>query len=79
MNGTTLAKPGQLNKLAARLTSLVRESTSSAGLEVILRLKPLDLVAREAGLLDSLKWDTRIRWDGIGFRKAWGHVWTWLK
>ena len=79
LNKITLDKLRQLNRLAACLTSPVKKSTPSAGLEVILGLKPLDLVALESGMADSIHWKPRIRWDGIGFRSTRGHVWTWNK
>ena len=50
LSKSTLNKMGQLNRLAAILTSPIRKSTPTAGLEVILGLKPPDLVAREFGL-----------------------------
>ena len=69
LNKSTLDKLRQLNKLAACLTSSVRRTTPSAGLEVILGLKPLELVSMESGLSDSLRWVPKIKWDGSG---AWG-------
>ena len=60
------------------MTSPIRKSTPTAGLEVVLGLKPLDLVAREFGLSDIVRLRPRIRWDGIGFGKARGHLRTWL-
>ena len=73
-----LRKPGgalrQLNRLAACLTSPVKKNTPTAGLEVILGLKPLDLVALESGMADSIRWKPRIRWDGIGFQSTRGHA-----
>ena len=77
LNKSTLDKLRQLNRLAACLTSSVRRTTPSAGLEVILGLKPLELVAMESGLLDSLRWVPKIKWDGLGTQGARGHVWTW--
>ena len=79
LNKITLDKLRQLNRLAACLTSPVKKSTPSAGLEVILGLKPLDLVALESGMADSIRWKPRIRWNGIGFRSTRWHVWTWNK
>ena len=79
LNGTTLGKLGELNGLAALLISQVRRSTPTPGLKVILGLKPLDLVARKVGFSDSLTCKPKIRWDGLGIRKAKGHMWTWLK
>ena len=79
LNQSTLDKLRQLNRLAACLTSPVKKSTPSTGLEVILGLKPHDLVAMESGMADSICLKPRIRWDGIGFRSTWGHVLTWDK
>ena len=77
LNTGTLNKLGQLNRLAAIMTSPIRKSTPSAGLEVILGLKPLDLIVQEFGMTDSLRWRPRIRWDGIGQGRMRGHVWAW--
>ena len=77
LNKITLDKLRQLNRLAACLTSPVKKSTHSE--EVVLGLKPLDLVAMESGMVDSICWKPRIRWDGIGFLGISGHVWTWNK
>ena len=79
LNKSALNKLGQLNRLAAIMTSPIKKSTPTAGLEVILGLKPLDLAAKESGLSDSLRLKPRIRWDGIGHHKTRGHIWTWLK
>ena len=76
-NKTTLDKLRQLNRLAACLTAPVRKTTPSAGLEVVLGLKPLELVIMECGLSDSFRWVPKIKWDGIGTRGLRGHVWTW--
>ena len=76
-NKTTLDKLRQLNRLAACLTAPVRKTTPSAGLEVVLGLKPLELVIMESGLSDSFRWVPKIKWDGIGARGLRGHVWTW--
>ena len=79
LNNSTLAKMGQLNRLAAVITSYIRKSTPTAGLEVILGLKPPDLVARELGLLCSLRTRPKTIWDGLGQNRTRGHVWTWWK
>ena len=50
------------SRLGACLSSPVKKSTTSAGLEVILGLKPLDLVALESDMADSICWKPRIRW-----------------
>ena len=42
------------------LTSFVSRTTSSAGLEVILALKPLKMGAMESKLSDSLRWELQI-------------------
>ena len=76
-NKTTLDKLRQLNRLAACLTAPVRKTTPSAGLEVLLGLKPLELVIMESGLSDSFRWVPKIKWDGIGARGLRGHVCTW--
>ena len=68
LNATTLKNHGQLNRLAAIMTSPVRKSTPTAGLE----LKSLDLVFRDARLLDSLRGNPRTRWEGIGFQSLTG-------
>ena len=59
------------------MTAPVRKTTPSAGLEVVLGLKPLELVIMESGLSDSFCWVPKIKWDGIGTRGLRGHVWTW--
>ena len=63
---TTIDKLRQLNRLAAFLTAPV---TPIVGLEVILGLKPLDLVAWESSISNSFKRKPRIRWNGIGFKQ----------
>ena len=73
---TTHDKLRQLNRLAACLTAPVRKTTPSAGLEVVLGLKPLELVIMESGLSDSFHWVPKIKWDGIGARGLRAHVWT---
>ena len=60
LNMSTLDKLRQLNNLAACLTSFVRRTTSLAGLEVILGLKPLEMGAMESKLSDSLRWELQI-------------------
>ena len=79
LNKITLDKLMQLNSLAACLTSPVKKSTPSAGLEVDPWFKTLDLVAVESGMADSIHWKPKIRWDGRGFQGTRGHVWTWNK
>ena len=79
LNAATLKKLGQLNRLAAIMTSPILKSTPTAGLEVILGLKPLDLVAWEAGMAASCRWQPRTRWDGIGGQGKLGHVRSWQK
>ena len=54
-NKNTLDKLRQLNRLTACLTAPVRKTTPSAGLEVVLGLKPLELVIMESGLSDSFR------------------------
>ena len=78
LNKSILGKLSQLNRLAAIMTSPIRKSTPTAGLEVILGLKPIDLVAQELGLTSSLRLKTNPKWDGLGRNnKFLGHVRSW--
>ena len=72
-----LMKLGQLNRLAAIMTSSIRKSTPTAGLEVILGLKPLDVLAQELGVISSLRLKPISRWDGLGLNKSLGHIRVW--
>ena len=66
LNKLTPGKLRRINRLAACLTSPVKKSTPSAGLKLNLGLNPLDLVALESGLADSIQWKARIRWVRSG-------------
>ena len=54
----------KLNRLISLSLALFRKSTPMAGLEVILGLKPLDLVIQEAGYAAFMRWNPRLKWTG---------------
>ena len=68
-----------LNTLAMLGTAPMRKSTPTAGLEVILNLKPLHLIIKERGLASHLRTKRKIFWDGIGLSGKRGHVHMWTK
>ena len=75
---TILKSLSKLNRLAMVGLSPIRRSTPTAGLEVILGLKPLDLVIQEAGLLAFWRWLPKLSWPGWGGpRGERGHILSW--
>ena len=76
-NKSTSLQFNKLNRLAAIMTSSFRKSTPTAGLEVILGLKPLDLIARESGLRTYQRLKPSSKWTGLGLNKKLGHIRTW--
>ena len=72
----TLDKSRQLNRVVACLTAPVINIKPSAGLKVILGLKPLELVIMESSLSDSFRWVPKIK-NWIDSRRLRGHVQTW--
>ena len=55
----------------------MRRGTPTAGLEVILNLKPLTLVIRERGLASFTRLSKGPSWDGLGHGKQKGHRRFW--
>ena len=55
----------------------MRRGTPTAGMEVILNLKPLTLVIRERGLASFIRLSKRPSWDGLGRGKQKGHRRFW--
>ena len=71
---------GRLNRLASTGISSIKKSTPTAGLEVILDLKPVDLVIEEAGLSAYWRWKPKLKWTGRGEADSQvGHVLSWTK
>ena len=79
LNKSTFLQLNKLNRLAAVMTSSFRKSAPTAGLEVILGLKPLDLTARESGLMAFLRLKPRSQWIGLGHNNKLEHIQAWEK
>ena len=67
----------RLNRLAAIGVAPMRKGTPTAGLEVILNLKPLTLVMRERGMASFKRLSKKPSWDGLGLGKQKGHRRFW--
>ena len=69
-------KLSKLNRLISLLMCPMRKKTPTNGLQVILDLKPVDLVIREAALKSFLRVNAhhRTKWEGIGHNKSHGHL-----
>ena len=67
----------RLNRLAAVGFAPMRRGTPTAGLEVILNLKPLTIVMKECGLASFTRLSKGPTWDGLGHGKQKGHRRFW--
>ena len=67
----------KLNRLAAMGVAPMRRGTPTAGLEVILHLKPLTIVMKERGLARFTRLSKGPTWNGLGHGKQKGHRRFW--
>ena len=68
----------KLNRLALAGLAPIRSKTPTAGLEVILGVKPLDLVIQEVGRAAYWRWRPRLTWTGWGdSQNEKGHILSW--
>ena len=76
----TKLRLARLNRLVSRGAAPTRSGTPTAGLEVIMGLKPLDLVIRETGMAAYWRWKPELKWPGRGEAKSHvGHLLSWIK
>ena len=73
-------KLARLNRLASSSLAPIRRSTPTQGLQVILGLKPLEVIIQETGLSSYRRWNPILKWPGKGRSdNAVGHILAWVR